>query len=62
MLNKLIFTAKEVRDNEALAAKNSHCELFTLMQRAGHAAFNAWQDFNAEHTLVVVGPLTLKKH
>ncbi|WP_277053727.1 NAD(P)H-hydrate dehydratase [Pseudoalteromonas marina] len=55
MLNKLIFTAKKVRDNEALAAKNSHCELFTLMQRAGHAAFNAWQDFNAEHTLVVVG-------
>jgi len=55
MLNKLIFTAKEVRDNEALAAKNSHCELFTLMQRAGNAVFNAWQDFNAAQTLVVVG-------
>ena len=55
MLNKRIFTAKEVRDNEALAAKNSHCELFTLMQRAGEAVFNVWKEFNAEHTLVIVG-------
>ncbi|MEL0632331.1 NAD(P)H-hydrate dehydratase [Pseudoalteromonas carrageenovora] len=55
MLNELIFTAKEVRDNEALAAKNSHCELFTLMQRAGEAVFSAWKEFNAEHTLVIVG-------
>ncbi|MBQ4860031.1 NAD(P)H-hydrate dehydratase [Pseudoalteromonas sp. MMG007] len=55
MLNKRIFTAKEVRDNEALAAKNSHCELFTLMQRAGEAVFSAWKEFNAEHTLVIVG-------
>ncbi|MBQ4798632.1 NAD(P)H-hydrate dehydratase [Pseudoalteromonas sp. MMG006] len=55
MLNKQIFTAKEVRDNEALAAKNSHCELFTLMQRAGEAVFSTWKEFNAEHTLVIVG-------
>lgn len=55
MLNERIFTAKQVRDNEAKAAENSHCELFMLMQRAGKAVFDEWQKFNAKHTLVIVG-------
>ena len=55
MLNKTLFTAQQVRDNEALAAKNSHCDLFTLMQRAGEAVYKQWQLFDAQHTLVIVG-------
>lgn len=55
MLNKTLFTAQQVRDNEALAAKNSHCDLFTLMQRAGEAVYKQWQLFDVQHTLVIVG-------
>lgn len=54
-INGLLFTAEQIRTHEATAAKNSGCDLFTLMERAGQAAYAQWQKFNAKKTLVLVG-------
>ena len=55
MLSRTVFNTQQIRSNEALAAKKSHCDLFTLMQRAGKSVFNQWRKLNAHYTLVLVG-------
>jgi NAD(P)H-hydrate epimerase len=51
------FSAEQVRDNEALAAKAARCSMFALMQRAGNAVFrqllHRWPE--SKKVLCVVG-------
>ena len=50
-----VYLAQQVREHEGNAAKVSGCDLYTLMERAGHAVFLNWKTLNAQQTLVLVG-------
>ena len=56
-LSYKLFRADQVRENEAEAAKQSGCDMYTLMQRAGDAVYQQCQTFypNKEVYLVLVG-------
>jgi len=54
-VKQFVYLAQQIREHEGNAAKASGCDLFTLMERAGHAAFLNWKSFNAQQTLVLVG-------
>ena len=54
-VKQFVYLAQQIREYEGNAAKASGCDLFTLMERAGHAAFLNWKSFNAQQTLVLVG-------
>ncbi len=56
-LSYKLFRADQVRENEAQAAAESGCDLFTLMQRAGDAVFKQCLELmpNSDVYLVLVG-------
>ena len=56
-LSYKLFRADQVRENENLAAANSNCDMFTLMQRAGDAVFKQCLELipNSDVYLVLVG-------
>jgi hydroxyethylthiazole kinase-like uncharacterized protein yjeF len=56
-LSYKLFRADQVRENEAKAAENSGCDMFTLMQRAGEAVYQQCQErfANSDVFLVVAG-------
>ena len=52
-----LFRADQVRENEAQAAADSGCDMFTLMQRAGDVVFKQCLELmpNSDTYLVLVG-------
>ena len=56
-LSHKLFRADQVRENEAQAATESGCDLYTLMQRAGEEVFKQCQELmpNSDVYLVLVG-------